>query len=151
MAHPRGWDWLEDEILSLKTVPVDIVVSLLTNLEVSELGLLNEKKLCQLNRLDYRNLPIPDRDTPSLTPATLNFIEQLYLALCQGKHVVIHCRAGIGRSALIAASVLVRAGFSVEDAFDILASARGRSVPDTVEQREWVIKFGGIIRPGSPG
>ena len=53
-------------------------------------------------------------------------------------NIVIHCRQGIGRSSIVAAIILTRQGATVEEAFDRLAEARGRPVPDTPEQREWV-------------
>jgi protein-tyrosine phosphatase len=55
--------------------------------------------------------------------------------------VVIHCRQGVGRSALIAACVLVLRGVSVEKVFDLIENARGCSIPDTEEQRDWVNQF----------
>jgi predicted protein tyrosine phosphatase len=39
--------------------------------------------------------------------ATLDFVRKLECFLADGKNVAIHCRQGIGRSALIAACVLV--------------------------------------------
>jgi hypothetical protein len=50
---------------------------------------------------------------------------------------------GIGRASLIAASVLVALGASVDKAFAAIASARRFPVPDTWEQREWVEAFAG--------
>ena len=41
----------------------------------------------------------------------------------------------------MAAAILVEAGETVNDAFTIVEQARGRSVPDTEEQREWVHKY----------
>jgi protein-tyrosine phosphatase len=43
---------------------------------------------------------------------------------------------GIGRSALIAACLLKSQGIGVDEAFAMIARARGFSVPDTEEQRE---------------
>ena len=45
---------------------------------------------------------------------------------------------GIGRSALVAASLLRLRGVSSEDAWRQVAEARGAQVPDTHEQRAWV-------------
>jgi len=42
MARPRGNEWLEDEILSLKRQDVQVIVSLLERNEVYELGLEKE-------------------------------------------------------------------------------------------------------------
>jgi protein-tyrosine phosphatase len=61
--------------------------------------------------------------------------------LKEGRGVVVHCRQGVGRSALIAACVLVLSGVSVNKAFELIENARGCSVPDTEEQRKWVVQF----------
>ena len=63
------------------------------------------------------------------------------LALSEGKRVAIHCRAGVGRSALLAAALLVAGGVEVEAAFRRVADARGCPVPDTPEQRAWVARL----------
>jgi hypothetical protein len=41
----------------------------------------------------------------------------------------------------MAASVLVLAGFSSDQAFELLSSVRGYPVPETEEQRAWVVAF----------
>jgi protein-tyrosine phosphatase len=66
----------------------------------------------------------------------------LETALASGKNVAVHCRQGIGRSSLVAASVLIAAGETPEEAFRHVEQARGRPVPDTAEQREWVARNG---------
>jgi protein-tyrosine phosphatase len=53
----------------------------------------------------------------------------------------VHCRAGIGRSSLIAACVLVLLGLAPAMAFDRIGKARGLKVPDTEGQRDWVDMF----------
>lgn len=61
--------------------------------------------------------------------------------LREGKGVVIHCRQGVGRSALVAACVLVICGATVDEAFYRVENARGCPVPDTPEQRDWVVSL----------
>jgi protein-tyrosine phosphatase len=56
---------------------------------------------------------------------------------------VIHCRAGIGRSSMIAACTMICADVSAADALSRIEAARGVRVPDTEEQRDWVMAFGG--------
>jgi protein-tyrosine phosphatase len=69
-------------------------------------------------------------------------LNSLKISLAQGKSVGVHCRAGIGRSSLIAASLLIQAGLSAEAAFLSIQKSRGCPVPDTAEQRQWVERYG---------
>src|SRR5216110_2034325 len=69
------------------------------------------------------------------------FIGSLDERVRQGKSIAIHCRAGIGRSSMLCACLLVKQGFSVESAFQKIQEARGCVVPDTAEQRTWVESF----------
>jgi protein-tyrosine phosphatase len=137
MPRPRGGDWLEDEIKSLRNQGVDTVVSLLTTNEMTELGLSNEPMLCQRDHIEYISYPIADRQVPDSTAPTIELVRRIRTQLKQGKSVAIHCRAGIGRSGLMAACVLVAEGVDVTDAFEIIGTARGTAVPDTQEQKDW--------------
>jgi protein-tyrosine phosphatase len=55
------------------------------------------------------------------------------------KPTAIHCRAGIGRSSVIAATILRLGGMEGEAAFDAIERARGLAVPDTEAQRDWLL------------
>ena len=68
-------------------------------------------------------------------------VEMLVSALTAGRHVVIHCRAGIGRASLVAGALLVAEGLEPERAWQRLAAARGLPVPDTDQQRQWLQRF----------
>jgi protein-tyrosine phosphatase len=141
MARPRGGDWLEDEIKSLRNSGVDIIVSLLESEEILELDIVDEERLCKLHDISFLSLPIKDRDVPLSIQETFKFAQTLSDFLKKEKNVVIHCRQGVGRSSLIAACVLVLNGFSSEAAFEKIKLARTCEVPDTKEQRDWVKKF----------
>ncbi len=54
-------------------------------------------------------------------------------------NTVVHCRAGIGRSAVVAAGILLQAAFGPEEAFARVSEVRGVDVPDTDEQHNWVV------------
>jgi protein-tyrosine phosphatase len=141
MPRPRGGDWLEDEIQSLKMSGVDAVVSLLESEEITELDIAEEKSLCEANAISYLSFPIRDRNIPLSKPDALEFTRMLTNLLQAGRSVAIHCRQGVGRSALMAACVLVFNGVFVDKAFDLIENARGCPVPDTEEQRRWVVQF----------
>ena len=140
-ARPRGNDWLEDEIRAWYNSGVEIIVSALTPVEEMELGLGDERQLCHNNGIEFISLPIPDRHTPSSTPIFLNTLDRLAQHLRDGKRIVIHCRMGVGRASLLAATILTLCGVAVDDAFATIEQTRGCPVPDTPAQREWVRNF----------
>ena len=136
--RPRGGDWLEDEVRAWQQSGLDGVVSLLTPEEVAELGLGQEAAWCQAHGIDLCSFPIPDRGVPMSRRASVDLIRKLDNALREGKSIAVHCRQGIGRSALLAACLLIAAGEEPEAAFRHISTARGCPVPETAEQREWV-------------
>jgi protein-tyrosine phosphatase len=132
---------LVDEIRSWRQTGVDVVVSTLEPEEVSDLDLRAEPELCGANGIEFIPFPIADRAVPASLAATTKLARELEARLAAGKSVAIHCRVGIGRSALLAACLLVLAGVNWEAAWERIRSARGCLVPDTTEQRQWLARF----------
>jgi protein-tyrosine phosphatase len=141
MPRPRAGDWLEDEIASWKESGVDTVVSLIEREEVIELGLGRESELCGVKGIEFVSFPIPDRGIPASPGDASALVGLACTRLAASKAVAVHCRAGIGRSALVAACILTRCGYNASDAFAIISASRGVTVPDTDDQRNWVISF----------
>jgi protein-tyrosine phosphatase len=137
-ARPRGGDWLEEELASWRKSGVDEVVSLLTSDEVESLELQNEAAHSGDAGMQFRSFPIVDRWVPASKRDALRLIEDLDRDLAAGKNISIHCRQGIGRAGLIAASLLVARGLQPADALERISLARGVAVPETAEQRAWV-------------
>jgi protein-tyrosine phosphatase len=138
MPRPRGDDWLEEEIIKLKKQQIGLWVSLLEQDEINELGLRNQPALCSKHDLEYLNFPIVDRNVPEKDNKIDSLIEQLSQKVQSGHSVVIHCRMGIGRSSIIAACILLKAGFKTEQILQKITSARGLKVPDTDAQIQWL-------------
>jgi hypothetical protein len=147
VPRPRGGDWLEDEVQAWREGGFDVIVSLLTPGEQRELDIVDEADFARAKGLRFLEFPIPDYSVPTSFENTLAFLRTLDEALAKGEHVGIHCRQGIGRSSLIAAAVLVLQGTEPEEAFIRVRTARGRPVPDTAEQREWVTNFAIYVQP----
>lgn len=141
MARPRGGDWLADEVKALHIRDVAILVSLLTSEEVKEFDLAEEEMCCQQQGITYLSFAIKDYSVPPFSEQTFSFLRQLQTHLSAGKHIALHCRQGLGRAGLMAASLLVLTGLSPEQAFEQLSKARGYTVPETEEQRAWVMAF----------
>jgi protein-tyrosine phosphatase len=138
MPRPRAGDWLEDEVASWQSSGLDVVVSLLDDHEVTDLGLVDEPAVCERIGVRLLRFPIPDRGVPASYPAATELVTRLVTELRSGRGVGIHCRIGVGRSALMAVSLLAALGIPVESAWASVARARGVSVPDTPAQRAWV-------------
>jgi protein-tyrosine phosphatase len=141
LPRPRGGDWLEDEVRTWRQAGLNVIVSLLTAEESDEFELDQEVELCRANGMEFLSFPIPDRSVPDSRAAFAKLVRALEGTLAEGKSVGAHCRQGIGRSALVAASLLVLAGFEPETAFQRVSAARGCQVPETAEQRHWVAEF----------
>ena len=149
MARPRAGDWLEDEVSGWRSEGVDVIVSLLEQEEVIELALSGEAALCLDQRMEFISFPIPDRSVPPSLAKATKLVGQLVEKFHKGKAIAIHCRAGIGRSSLMAACVLVSLGLAEEDVFERIGRARGVIAPDTKGQRDWLAIFEDATRPTS--
>jgi protein-tyrosine phosphatase len=147
MPRPRGNEWLPDDLGMLRQAGVEVIVSALTASEAEELGLRAEAQECAHNGLIFISFPIEDRSLPTDQTKLDSLVDQLLQFLRKGKATVVHCRAGIGRSSLIAACVLVKMGLSPEAAFHSIEQSRGRPVPDTPEQRQWVEAYSASADP----
>jgi protein-tyrosine phosphatase len=137
-ARPRGGEWLGDDVASWRRSGVSAVLSLLTPDEEKNLDLLGEASEVRTQGMNFTSFPIPDRQIPRSDAKWIEILETVSDALSTGKNVLIHCRQGIGRSGLVAACLLVKKGMSPGAAIESVSAARGVSIPETVEQRDWI-------------
>jgi protein-tyrosine phosphatase len=138
MRRPAGGVFLHGAISHLTEVGVTMIVSLLDHLNAFELGLQEEAYICSLNDIEFLNLPIRDGSVPIDSSDFLAAVDKTYRHIDAGGTVVAHCWAGVGRTGLFNASLLVRHGFDPGTAFLQVSQARGVTVPDTEEQVAWV-------------
>jgi protein-tyrosine phosphatase len=135
---PRSGEWLNEEITGWKAERINTVVALLERHEFRELDLSNEQTLCESVGVSFVNFPIPDRGVPSSIRSIHLLVVQIVEELRAGRGVAIHCRAGIGRTGVVAACVLLHLGFPFVSIFKTLSDSRGIQMPDTDEQISWV-------------
>lgn len=141
VARPRGGDWLRDEVAAWRESGIDTVVDLLTVEERQDLDLREQPTICHSVGIEHVSFSISDRGVPDDRSAVKRLVHDILRQASNGKSIGVHCRAGIGRSALITACVLVESEQTSEDAFATIATARGVRVPDTEEQRAWVHRY----------
>ena len=150
MPRPRGGDWLEEEIQSWRRSGVDVVVSLLTREEQTELNLRDEESICRANSIEFISFPIVDRSVPSSAEAFSEQMIKLAEHLANGQNIAVHCRQGIGRAALVAIRLLTLSGMEPAPAIERVGAARGCVVPETPEQRRWITDFAKSLVTGTP-
>jgi len=140
MAKPVSGEWIEDEFSGIVKWGIDRIVSLLESHEAFEVGLGEEKEITEKYGMEYVHYPIPDRGLPNSVKDYLAFTKRLYHEAAGGLNTVVHCRAGIGRTGIVAAGVLLHCGFEPQQAIEHISKLRGVAVPDTEEQINWVVK-----------
>lgn len=141
MPRPRAGDWLADEIAGWRRAGVGLAVSLLERGEVEELALADEARECAARGIEFISFPIADRGVPASMRDARGLIEDISARVRSGVAAAVHCRAGIGRSGLVVACVLLELGVPLGEVFPMIAAARRTSVPDTPEQRDWVAAY----------
>jgi protein-tyrosine phosphatase len=134
------FEGLERAILYWKEEGVDVVVCLLERAEVP--GLVEgEETLCRELDLEFLWFPIRDGSVPTSASSFDALVLKLADAVGVGKSIAIHCRAGVGRSALVATAVMTRLHIDAAAALDMVAEARKKEVPQTEEQRQWILSY----------
>jgi protein-tyrosine phosphatase len=144
--RPAGEGRLSREIKAMRAQGVDVLVSMLTFEEMVGAGLLDEDETCVAQGIVFHSLPVRDHSLPDALAPVNEMVERLRSYLQEGKSVAIHCWAGIGRSALMLASVLCGEGATPEQAFFHISRARGLQVPDTASQFMWVEAYAEHLR-----
>lgn len=141
LPRPRGGDWLEDEARAWAGAGIDVIVSLLEPAEAADLELADEERAATASGIQFVSLSVPDRGTPESRSVVATLAAALAESVVAGKRVGLHCRQGVGRSAVLAACVLIALGVEPATALARIAAARGLPVPETPEQRQWVMDF----------
>ena len=88
-----------------------------------------------------KHIPVRDFEAPTLEQIE-NFVAFAENARSEGKKLVVHCDAGIGRTGTMLACYLVSKGYSATDAIEEVRIRRPGSL-ETIEQEEVVLKYEG--------
>ena len=106
------------------------LVSLMEPWEMRDNGIEHLPAAASEAGVDCHLFPLVDLNppTPQEYPAWDALVERMWRAVCQGDTVVAHCRGGRGRSGTFAASVLMRFGWSADEAVALLRVARPSAV-----------------------
>ncbi|NKB57526.1 MAG: protein tyrosine phosphatase [Alphaproteobacteria bacterium] len=139
MPKPSG-ERLRDDIQAFSDMGVTRIVSLLEYREAQQLGLAKESETCGEFEIEFVQYPIEDRGLPE-KPSFAALVESTCAALRAGGNIAVHCRAGIGRTGMVASCILTRFAVDAEEAISIVSGARLLEIPDTDEQRRFILNF----------
>lgn len=139
MAKPVADDFMEQQFVNLANEKINRIVSLMEIDEASKAGLEEELRLTEKHRMEFVSFPIRDRGMPDSITEFSKFTRGLYDDIASGLNTVVHCYAGIGRTGMVSAAVLLHDGFQPEQAFQHISLKRGVSVPDTQQQIDWIV------------
>ncbi len=145
MARPRS---LPDDLASVKAVGITAVISLLESAEAVKTGLAGEAAACTALGLSFLTHPIRDMHLPDHAPFQ-SFAADIATRIRSGEHVAIHCYASIGRSSMLACTVLGHFGHTPRTAIAHISKMRGTAVPDTPEQAEFIHRIMAASSPHS--
>ncbi len=88
-----------------------------------------------------KHIPVRDFEAPTLEQVE-DFVAFAENARSEGKKLVVHCDAGIGRTGTMLACYLVSKGYNAADAIEEVRAKRPGSL-ETIEQEEVVLKYEG--------
>lgn len=150
-----GRPYIEHEAAaSLRNVArlgINQVVSLLEPSEARRLGLESELFEARAQGMGFVPFPIPDMGTPRSVEKFAQITRTLFLQINSGINTLVHCHAGVGRSGLFTAGLLLHVGMDAEQAFAHVTKMRGLRVPETLNQHAWLVSNQSQIVSPSPG
>lgn len=121
------------------------VLTLVEEHELSIAGVSDLSDRLEHAGLWWRHMPIMDMYIPEPEFEQQWQTEGLRLRqlLQQGENIIVHCYAGLGRTGVIAARLLVEFGMQPEPAIDAVRVTNKRRI-QTREQAEYIRALGGI-------
>jgi protein-tyrosine phosphatase len=150
MARPSLEQNDPASVVNISRLGIKLVVSLLETNEARTLGLDAERELVKALGMDFVSFPIPDMGIPTSVEEFAGLSKMLLKQVDAGVNTLVHCHAGIGRSGLMAAGILLHCDLDPKQAFAHVSKMRGIRVPETSQQENWLIS-NCVAIVGEPG
>ena len=147
------FDWVVPDVLGAMARPYDLnhAFERLQERRVSVVVTLTETPLnmafVEEFGFEYHHIPVGNFRPPTQAQVA-EFVEIVERAKAQGKRVVVHCLAGMGRTGTMAAAYLVSLGRSAAKAMAEIRRLRPGSI-ETPEQEDAVSEYEQSLRKQS--
>ena len=130
---------LEADLKALKVWGADAVICLVEPGELTAMGVPDYAEALRKYDFALFHLPIRDMSTPGqpFEEAWAHHANELNELLSGPSHIVVHCAAGLGRTGMFCAEMLVRMGYYAEDAIQKVRGIRPGAI-ETHAQEHYV-------------
>ena len=137
-----GRQWtrvLDADLQTIQAWGASAVLSLVEPHEFARLGVPDFAQAIARTPLQWLQAPITDMATPGAASLAAWHAQgpALLQALNSGQRVLVHCAAGLGRTGMLVAKLLVLHGVSADEAIDQVRRARPGPI-ETEAQADWV-------------
>lgn len=119
---------------------VNVLLTLLETPEFESLKIPNFIAQVRAHGIESWRFPIHDFGTPTSMSKLIELVDAILTTVQTGKTIVIHCKAGLGRTGLVTAACLIARGYSPRDAFAQVRLARPGSI-ETPAQEAYAAQF----------
>tara|TARA_B110000261_G_C13029075_1_gene335472 strand:+ start:365 stop:883 length:519 start_codon:yes stop_codon:yes gene_type:complete len=133
---------LLNDIETIKELKIDTLFTLIDDTELNDLGGKGLSQLLKINHIKWLQLPITNFSIPEKKQkeVLINIIEELIDDLINNRNILIHCMAGLGRSGMIAATILKKIGINAQLSISTIRSARPGAI-ETTSQVDYIVNF----------
>ncbi|MEZ5855607.1 MAG: dual specificity protein phosphatase family protein [Hyphomicrobiaceae bacterium] len=135
----------------LKAAGIDVLVSLLEADEAAEVGLADAAEHCERAGIEFISMAVMDHGIPQSFEDMHAIVDYLARRRRDGLGVGAHCFAGLGRSPLLVAAILICEGLSADEAIARVSDARGVAVPEMKHQHEWLQRYAAQLAEAREG
>jgi protein-tyrosine phosphatase len=120
--EPPTAEAVETGVLAWRESGVDLVLSLIEDWEVPR------------QRIEVQRFPIADFGVPREAPAFGRLLRIVADRLATGDGILVHCNAGLGRTAVVLASVLKVHGLALDPVTELRRIYRPTAMQDPVQE-----------------
>lgn len=139
-SMPGRYEPFDQAVAAIRLRGISQVICLVSSDEIDAKSP-DYARLLRSNHLPWRQemFPIVDFGVPRDRMAFFSLAERTASSLRGGANILVHCGAGVGRTGLLAASVLILFGLPLAEAVRRVEAAGSHAErPEQVELLEWV-------------
>jgi len=131
--EPPSRDAVEGGVRAWREADIALVVSLIEDWEVPRRAPGLFEALAR-EGLGVRRFPIADFGVPADGPAFGRLLDEVGRRLSEGSGVLVHCNAGLGRTAVVLASILKAHGLAADPVTEIRRIYRSTAMEEPVQE-----------------